>query len=244
MAVKLRLARHGRKKNAIYYVVAADSRAPRDGKFIEKIGTYNPHMDNVPLSIKADRALYWLMVGAEPTPTTRNILSQAGVMYRKHLQIGVNKGAISQEDADAKFEAWRNDKESKLGHALVSDSGFAATKTKASRIPTEPERPAPVPEAPPVEETDEAEPAPEEAPAAEAPVVEEKSIEAPAEVPAAPAEETPVAEVPAAPVAEAPVVEEKPAEETPVVEEKPAETPAAPEAKAEEAPEKKEADKE
>jgi small subunit ribosomal protein S16 len=111
MAVKIRLARRGRKKMPIYDIVVADARAPRDGRFIEKLGQYNPHATPAIISLKNDRALYWLQVGAQPTDTTRKILSVNGVMFKKHLQIGVDKGAITQEQADAKFEAWTKAKE-------------------------------------------------------------------------------------------------------------------------------------
>lgn len=111
MAVKIRLARRGRKKMPIYDIVVADARAPRDGRFIEKLGQYNPHATPAIISLKDDRALYWLQVGAQPTDTTRKILSVNGVMFKKHLQIGVEKGAITQEQADAKFDAWSKAKE-------------------------------------------------------------------------------------------------------------------------------------
>ena len=114
MAVKIRLARRGRKKRAMYDVVVADARAPRDGRFIEKIGTYNPNTDPATINIDADRAFKWVMDGAQPTDTVRAMLSYRGVMLKKHLQIGVNKGALTQEQADAKFEAWVADKDSKI----------------------------------------------------------------------------------------------------------------------------------
>jgi small subunit ribosomal protein S16 len=113
MAVKIRLARRGRKKAPIYDIVVADSRSPRDGKFIEKIGQYNPNANPASISLKNDRAVYWLMVGAEPTDTTRKILSVQGAMLQKHLQVGVVKGAITQEVADARFEAWLKEKTEK-----------------------------------------------------------------------------------------------------------------------------------
>jgi small subunit ribosomal protein S16 len=111
MAVKIRLARRGRKKLAIYDVVVADARAPRDGRFIEKIGTYNPNTDPASININNDRALKWLMNGAQPTDTVKAMLSYRGVMLKKHLQIGVVKGAITQEQADEKFQAWLESKE-------------------------------------------------------------------------------------------------------------------------------------
>lgn len=111
MAVKIRLARRGRKRMAIYDVVVADVRAPRDGRFIEKLGTYNPNTDPASININNERALKWLLNGAQPTDTVKAMLSYRGVLLQKHLQIGVLKGAISQEDADSKFEAWKATKE-------------------------------------------------------------------------------------------------------------------------------------
>ena len=113
MAVKIRLARRGRKQAPVYDIVVADARSPRDGKFIEKLGQYNPQSTPAGISLKDDRAVYWLMVGAEPTDTTRKILSVRGVMLKKHLQVGVAKGAITQEVADARFEAWSKEKDAK-----------------------------------------------------------------------------------------------------------------------------------
>src|SRR5690554_8189601 len=98
MAVKIRLARHGRKARPFYHIVAADSRAPRDGKYIEKIGTYNPMVATQRTVLEFDRALHWLQVGAEPTPTVRNILQTEGVLYMKHLLGGVKKGAFGEEE--------------------------------------------------------------------------------------------------------------------------------------------------
>jgi len=114
MAVRIRLARRGRKKMAMYDVVVADSRSPRDGKIIEKIGTYNPQTNPATINLNTDKALTWLLKGANPSDTVRAMLSYKGVMFKKHLQIGVNKGAITQEAADARFEAWMQEKEAKL----------------------------------------------------------------------------------------------------------------------------------
>ena len=102
MAVKIRLARHGKKAAPFYHIVAADSRAPRDGKFIEKLGTYNPITNPATIELNFERALDWLMKGAQPTDTCRAILSYKGVLYKKHLLGGVAKGAFSESDADAK----------------------------------------------------------------------------------------------------------------------------------------------
>ena len=114
MPVKIRLQRFGKKHQAFYHVVVADSRAPRDGKFIEKIGTYNPRTIPATIDLNLDRALYWLGTGAQPTETTRAILSYKGVLYKNHLMGGVKKGALTQEQADAKFSAWMENKNLKV----------------------------------------------------------------------------------------------------------------------------------
>jgi small subunit ribosomal protein S16 len=114
MPAKIRLQRHGKKGKAFFHIVIADGRAPRDGKFIEKIGTYNPTTNPATINIDRDKALEWLNNGAQPTDTCRAILSYKGVMYKKHLQGGVKKGALTQEQADAKFEKWLADKEEKV----------------------------------------------------------------------------------------------------------------------------------
>ncbi len=118
MATRIRLQRHGRKNYAFYSIVAADSRAPRDGRFIEKIGTYNPNTNPSTIDLKFDRALYWVEVGAEPTDTVRSILSKEGVYLMKHLKGGVKKGAFDEAAAQAKFDAWKADKQSKLTATL------------------------------------------------------------------------------------------------------------------------------
>ncbi|MDH5608684.1 MAG: 30S ribosomal protein S16 [Cyclobacteriaceae bacterium] len=114
MSVKIRLTRRGRKKRAMYDLVVADSRSARDGKFIEKIGTYNPITNPATINMNDEKALDWIMKGAQPTDTVRAILSYRGIMLKKHLQIGVNKGAITQEEADKKFAEWLNSKESAI----------------------------------------------------------------------------------------------------------------------------------
>lgn len=114
MSVKIRLQRHGKKGHAFYHIVIADGRAPRDGKFIEKIGTYNPTTNPATINVDNDKALQWLNKGAQPTDTCRAILSYKGVMYKNHLQGGIVKGALTQEQADAKFAKWLSDKENKI----------------------------------------------------------------------------------------------------------------------------------
>ena len=132
MSVKIRLARRGRKKLAMYDVVIADARAPRDGRFIEKIGTYNPNVNPAFININEEKALDWIMKGAQPTDTARTILSERGVMFKKHLQVGVNKGAITQENADKKFEEWFQNKEKQNQEALnkLTDASNKLAKTK------------------------------------------------------------------------------------------------------------------
>ncbi len=133
MAVKIRLARRGRKKLALYDVVVADARSPRDGKFIEKIGTYNPA--TVPASIVLDdaKAFDWLMKGAQPSDTVRTMLSHRGVMLKRHLQIGVGKSAITQEQADAKLAEWVKVKESKIQSKVESLSSAKQSAAKARK---------------------------------------------------------------------------------------------------------------
>jgi small subunit ribosomal protein S16 len=114
MAVKIRLARRGRKKLARFDVVVTDSRSPRDGRFIEKIGTYNPITNPATIELNDDKAFEWLMKGAQPSDVVKAMLSYRGVMMKKHLQIGVIKGAVSQEAADKKLADWKQDKEAKI----------------------------------------------------------------------------------------------------------------------------------
>jgi small subunit ribosomal protein S16 len=219
MSVKIRLARRGRKKQAIYDVVVADARAPRDGRFIEKLGTYNPNTNPASININNERALTWLLNGAQPTDTVKAMLSYRGVMLKKHLQIGVLKGAITQDQADAKFNAWLADKDTKIegkkdqlatAKADARKSALAAETAKnQARIDAIKAREAAAvaAAAPAVEEVEEA------APAVEAPAVEEETAAAEAPVVEAAAEEVeaPVAEE--TPVVEAPVAEEAPAAE-------------------------------
>lgn len=114
MAVKIRLARRGRKKMAIYDVVVAHSTSPRDGRFIEKLGIYKPASNPATIELDDEKAFQWLMKGAQPTDTVKAMLSYRGVLLRKHLQIGVVKGAITQEQADARFEEWKTAKDAKI----------------------------------------------------------------------------------------------------------------------------------
>lgn len=114
MAVKIRLARRGRAKKPFYHIVVADSRAPRDGRFIEKIGIYNPLTSPATIDLDRDKAFDWLMKGAIPTDTARSILRFNGVLYRKHLQLGVKKGAITQEVADKRYKEFIAEKDARI----------------------------------------------------------------------------------------------------------------------------------
>ncbi len=110
----MRLQRHGRKKFAYYHIVIADSRAPRDGRNIERIGSYNPNTNPATIDLDFDKALNWLTKGAQPTDTVRAILSYKGVLYKKHLLGGVSKGAFSEEEAERRFQVWITEKEAKI----------------------------------------------------------------------------------------------------------------------------------
>ena len=254
MATKIRLARHGKKGKPFYHIVIADSRAKRDGRYIERIGSYDPNKNPAIIDINFDRALYWVGIGAQPTDTVRGMLSYRGVLYKNHLLKGVAKGALTEAIAEEKFNKWLEEKESKI-ESKISSLENAEQKAIADALNVEKEKSAArakaiseaqavqlakaeAEEAPATEETPKA----EEAPAEEAPKAEEAPVqEAPAEE-APKTEEAPVQEAPAeeAPAEEAPKTEEAPkAEETPV-EEAPAteETP-----KAEEAPAKEETPK-
>ncbi|MCB0401465.1 MAG: 30S ribosomal protein S16 [Flavobacteriales bacterium] len=233
MPTKIRLQRHGKKRYAYFHVVVADARAPRDGKFIEKLGTYNPNDNPATIDINFDRCLHWVKQGAQPTDTCRALLSYKGVLYKDHLDRGVVKGALTQDQADKKFDAWLNEKEGKIqgkkenlakAAADAEKARMAAEKDanekKAAEVLAKTSELAAAAEADAAEAVAEetAEAATEEAPAAEV-----------AEEAAAPAEEAPVAEATeeAAPAEEAPAAEEpkaEAAEEAPAEEEeKPAE---------------------
>ncbi|SFE62572.1 30S ribosomal protein S16 [Sunxiuqinia elliptica] len=190
MPAKIRLQRHGRKRYAFYHIVVADSRAPRDGRFIERIGSYNPNTNPATIDLDFDKALDWLTKGAQPTDTVRAILSYKGVLYKKHLLGGVAKGAFDEAEAERRFEAWLADKEAKIqakkdrlskdeetvkaqmleaeakvnadrAEAIAKRNAELAAEAEAANAPEEEEAPA-----------EEAE-ATEETPAAEAPAAEE-----------------------------------------------------------------------
>lgn len=222
MATKIRLQRHGKKGYPFYHVVVADSRAKRDGRFIEKLGTYNPNTNPATIDIDFDQTLNWVSTGAEMSDTARAILSYKGVLYKNHLLKGVKKGALTEADVEKKFAAWLKDKEAKIAKKSEGLS-TAAQKAEADRLAAE----KAVSEARAKEIA--AKNAPEEV-AEEAPAEEATAEAADAET-EAPAEEK--AEAPA----EEPKAEEKPAEEA--KEEAPAEEPKAEEAKEEEKKEEK-----
>lgn len=252
MAVKIRLARRGRKKRAIYDVVVADARAPRDGRFIEKLGSFNPNFNPPIVEIDVDSAFQWVMDGAQPTDTARRLLSEKGVMLKKHLQVGVNKGAITQEDADKKYDAWVAAKEGEFQKS-ADDVQKAKDADKKARLEAEAKvntaRSEAIAAKKVVAEEAEAaanaeEEVTEETPAAEAPA-EEAAPEVKEEVSAkeeskaevkeeAPAKEEPKAEVKEeAPAKEEPKAEAKEEPKAEVKEEAP---------KAEETPAEKKAD--
>jgi len=136
MATRIRLQRHGRKGYAFYSIVIADVRAPRDGKFTEKIGTYNPNTNPATVDLNFDRALYWVETGAQPTDTVRNILSHEGVMLMKHLRGGVRKGAFDEATAQAKFDAWKKDKVAQT-EAIAKKTADGKAAAQAERIEAE-----------------------------------------------------------------------------------------------------------
>lgn len=136
MAVKIRLARRGRKKLARFDVVVTDSRSPRDGRFIEKIGTYNPLTNPATIDLNDEKAFDWLMKGAQPSDVVKAMLSYRGVMMRKHLQIGVIKGAINQEAADKKLADWKQEKDAKI---LSKRDNLSKSKQDAAKARKEAE---------------------------------------------------------------------------------------------------------
>ena len=131
MATRIRLQRHGRKNYAFYSIVAAHAQAPRDGRYIEKIGTYNPNTDPATIDLDFDRALYWVLVGAQPTDTVRSILSKEGVYLKKHLLGGVKKGAFDEAAAEAKFSAWKAEKDAKAQKFADKKAADKAADQKA-----------------------------------------------------------------------------------------------------------------
>ncbi|WP_034260422.1 30S ribosomal protein S16 [Altibacter lentus] len=190
MPVKIRLQRHGKKGKPFYWIVAADARSKRDGKFLDKLGIYNPTVNPAQIEINVDSAVQWLQNGAQPTDTARAILSYKGVLLKHHLAGGVRKGALTEEQAEEKFNAWLEEK-SKAVDTKRSKLSDAKEKAKAEAIAAEKA----------VNEKRAAEAAAAEAPAEEEVVAEEATAEtteeATAEATEAPAEEAVVEEAPA-----------------------------------------------
>lgn len=242
MPTRIRLQRKGKKGRPFYHIVIADGRAPRDGKYIERIGTYNPVAVPAEINIDFDRALYWVKTGAQPSDTVRNILSYKGVMYKYHLLRGVEKGAMNEEQAEAKFDAWMNEKLEKISGRLKEKESSERETLKGRH---EAEKKVNEDRAKALAEKRAAELKKEQAAKAGADVEDEVSNDVEASDEESEVEETPVAEV-AAVEEEVVVEEEAPVEEIAAVEEVPAvkeaiaateaevieEVPAEPEAKA------------
>ncbi len=236
MPVKIRLQRRGRKQRPFYHIVVADARAPRDGRFIEKIGTYNPMTKPATIELDREKAYEWMEKGAQPTDTARAILRFKGVLYLKHLQRGVKKGALTQEQADEMFAQWVTDKENKI-RDRVNETAKEHEQWRQMLAGTA------KPVQPKVEEVEEE--AEVEADAEAGAEVEATEAEAPAEETA----EEPTAEAPAEEAAEEPAAEaeapaeeaaEEPAAEAEGEEEAPAEEAAAEEAESSEESEEEE----
>lgn len=186
MAVKIRLQRHGKKGQPFYHIVAADSRARRDGKYIERIGSYNPNTNPATIELSIDGAVKWLQNGAQPTDTAKAILSYKGALLKNHLLNGVRKGALTEEQVETKFQAWLSEKEGKItsksdklaSDKLASDKAVLAAESAANeaRAKAIEAKNTPEVEEAPAEETTE-EVVAEEAPAAEEASEEEKAAE-------------------------------------------------------------------
>ncbi|MFZ4102499.1 MAG: 30S ribosomal protein S16 [Sphingobacterium thalpophilum] len=207
MATKIRLQRFGKKGKPFYHVVVADARAPRDGKFIERLGSYNPNTNPATIEINFEKALDWVNKGAQPTDTCRAILSYKGVMYKKHLEGGVKKGALTAEQAEAKFAEWLQSKEGKI-EGKKDSLTKSKDEVKKAALAAEAKKKEDIAAAIVAKNT----PAPE--------VVEEEEVSE--EIVETPEVEAAVEEVAEAPVAEeAPAAEEaEAAEEAPESEEK------------------------
>ncbi|WP_104735413.1 30S ribosomal protein S16 [Hanstruepera ponticola] len=136
MSVKIRLQRHGKKGKPYYWIVAADARAKRDGKYLEKIGAYNPNTNPATIELDVDGAVKWLQDGAQPTDTARAILSYKGALLKNHLAGGVSKGALTEEQAEEKFKAWQEEKTGKV-EAKTEDLAKAEAEAKAKAFEAE-----------------------------------------------------------------------------------------------------------
>lgn len=184
MATKIRLQRHGRKNYAFYPIVIANSRAPRDGRFIERIGSYNPNTNPATITLNFERALYWVNVGAQPTDTVRSILSKEGVLLMKHLQGGIKKGAFDEAEAQCRFDAWKANKEKAVEAVKASDADKKAAAAKERLAAEQAKNAAKAEEVAKkkaeiaaAKAAEEAAKAAEEAPAEEAPAAEEAAAE-------------------------------------------------------------------
>ena len=240
MAVKIRLQRHGKKGKPFYWIVAADARSKRDGKYLDKIGTYDPNTSPATIDLNFDSAISWLGKGAQPTNTAKAILSYSGVLLKKHLDGGVKRGAFTEAEAKKRFDKWMKEKSAKIQKKIEDVNAALESNKKESREREEEYRKKKLEESKAKEEAKAKEAPADEAPADEAPAEEAPADEAPAdEAPAeeAPADEAPADEAPAdeAPADEAPA-DEAPADEAPAEEAPADEAPAAEEAPAEEAP--------
>ena len=174
MATKIRLQRHGRKGRPIFHIVTADARSKRDGRFIEKLGVYNPNTNPATIDLDFDRALYWVQTGAQPSDTVRAILSYKGVMMKKHLLEGVKKGAHTEEQAEEKFNKWLEEKEGRI-NSKVETLTKAKSDAEAKKLELEAEVSKKRAEA--IAAANAPEPVAEEAPANEAEVEEEPAQE-------------------------------------------------------------------
>jgi small subunit ribosomal protein S16 len=184
MATKIRLQRHGKKGKPFYYIVVADARAPRDGRFIERLGSYNPNTNPATIDINFDKTLNWVNDGAQPTDTCRAILAYKGVMYKKHLQGGVKKGALTTEQAETKFAEWLDQKDGKITGKktdLTSAKDAARKAALVAEAKKKEDKAAAIAAkyTPPVEEVEEEAPV-AEAEVEEAPVAEAATEETPA----------------------------------------------------------------
>lgn len=137
MATKIRLQRRGRKNYPFYQVIVADSRAPRDGKYIERIGSYNPNTNPATITLDFDRALYWLQTGAQPTDTVRNILSNEGVYLKKHLLGGIAKGAFDEAEAERRFNSWKTNKQQAVNSGKLKEEEKKRAEEKARKAAEE-----------------------------------------------------------------------------------------------------------
>ncbi len=227
MPVRIRLQRHGKKGKPFYWIVAADSRAKRDGKFLDKLGIYNPNTNPATIEINVDDSVKWLENGAQPSHTAKRILSYKGVLLKHHLLGGVKKGAFTEEEAEAKFQAWVTEKEKAIAKKA---SGLEKAKADAKAKALEAEKEVNEKRAQAAAEAEAEAVAEEEASSEEAQAVEAPEGEAAEAAPEAQTEE--VAEAAPEAEAEAPAAEVTEAEETPAQEEAPAA-----EKKEEEAPE-------